>query len=82
MANPYTILREEGREWMDKVLHRGKTLMWWFSLSNLPSNLNTVYERTMAAQQLGYSVVVEANDQGLRFHYVKALPESKPWGFR
>lgn len=41
-------------------------------------SLAEVYERTSAANQLGYDVYLSADEDGLRFKYVEKRPERIP----
>lgn len=75
--NPYTRLLDEIKDWCNKVRYRHQVSMWFYPKDRLIEgwSLNDLYERTKAAEQLGYDVVVVANDKGLSVTYVKKVPE-------
>lgn len=84
-ANPYTTLRDECAVWISRALNRRRTIMWRYPKGRLGERwtLTDLYERVAAAKQLGYSVELEAADDGLNVWYVKKLDESTiPWAAR
>ena len=74
--NPYQRLLNEVREFCRKIKYPHKKLMWYYPKAKLNSSwsLGDLYERTKAADQIGYDVKLEAKDDGLRVLYVKKLP--------
>lgn len=76
VKNPYTRLLEEIREWCCKLLRRDKREMWFYPKKQLNDGwpLTDLYERVSAAKQLGYDVVLEANEMGLIVKYIKQIP--------
>jgi hypothetical protein len=78
--NPYNRLKEIAQEWMRKVQHPHTVLMWRYPKSKLGDSwtLRDLWDRTAAAEQLGYDVKVVAKEDGLCVYYVKHLP-SIPW---
>lgn len=51
--------------------------MWVYGKTQLPD----LYERVAAAKQLGYDVMLFAEQDGLHVKYVKEVEEA-PWEFR
>ena len=75
--NPYQRLLSEIRQWFVDESIRYSKIMWSYPKKDLPSsawNLYGLYERTKAAEQLGYDVILQANDNGLTVIYKKKLP--------
>lgn len=51
--------------------------------SDIPYNLDDVYQRTLAAQTLGYEVVIEADKEGMTIRYRKKPKyDELPWSLR
>jgi hypothetical protein len=82
-VTPYQRLLEDARDFARKVKYRHRTTMWLYDKAKLGTGWSLVdlYERTAAAEQLGYDVVLEANENGLLVKYVKKVPET-PWEFK
>jgi len=78
--NPYTRLLKTCKEWANKIKYRHTVNMWRYPKDNLSSgwDLKDLWERTKAAEQLGYDVILVAKDDGLSVNYVKKIPEC-PW---
>ena len=74
--NPYQRLLDEIMEWCQKVIYRHEVTMWVYPKNRLVEGweLHTLYERTKAAEQLGYDVILVATDEGLRVSYKKQIP--------
>lgn len=74
--NPYQMLMEDIKEFARKVRFRNTINMWHYPKAKLDTgwNLTDLWERTSAAEQLGYDVVLEANENGLTVKYVKKIP--------
>lgn len=52
--------------------------LWWYRKADLSSNnydLSRLYQRALAAQSLGYEVVLHADDDGLYVRYREKIPE-------
>ncbi len=83
-VNPYTTLKEDFREFIDKCLCRHRVSMFRYAkatvLDGCTWKLNDLAERVQAAQQLGYTVEVKWTDDGLVVEYVKKLPDA-PWWY-
>lgn len=82
--NPYNRLKRIGGEFfLNKVKYRHKVEMWYYPKNRLDEgwNLGDLYERVSAAKQLGYDVILEADNKGLIVKYVKSIPDI-PWEFR
>ncbi len=80
-VNPYSRLKRIAIEWASSVIYPHKRLMWTYPKSKLENEswcLANLFERVSAAGQLGYTVVLEADDSGLRVMY-KKLPDELPW---
>ena len=82
--NPYTTLRDAAKAFVRSVLKPHRVKMAWWKEESLPHiDGKLVYERTMAAQQLGMRVEVKADDEGLHFWYVSQPDEGAlPWSLR
>jgi len=75
-----THVHESAKEFVDKVFTRKKRTMFLYPLMDLKGgwSLDDVYQRTLAAQELGWCVTVHADAAGLRFDYEEKLP-ARPW---
>ena len=80
--NPYTRLQKVASEFATKVFTRRQVGMFTIPKEKLNDtySMRETYERTHAAQQLGYIVELVADGQGLRIVYVERLPQ-RPWQF-
>ena len=79
--SPYTRLKKIALEWAVEALYPSTRTMWCYPKNRLQTEswcLTTLYERTAAAEQLGYDVKLKATDNGLEVRYVKKVPEL-PW---
>lgn len=81
--NPYNRLKERFREYVEDCEYRHTRTMFTLTKNVLsgPLNLTDVYERTMAADQLGYDVVLSCNKDGMTIQYKKKIPDI-PWEVR
>lgn len=70
MVNPYTDLKQRARTWARSVLQPKDRLMFRYAKKDLSAgwDLRDLYERTIAARQLGYRVEVRSSDDGLSVH--------------
>ena len=79
--NPYTILLDEIKAWIRKMKYRHTVSMFYWSLENLKPGkvwrLDDVYQRTLAAQSLGYEVVIQADENGMTMKYKEKI--ETPW---
>jgi hypothetical protein len=75
---PYQRMLEDFREYAMKVRSARRVLMWVYPKDRLNNSwtLGDLNERVKAADQLGYDVIVEAKDEGLRVVYRKRAPEA------
>lgn len=83
-VNPYSRLMDEFKEFLWSVRFPRRIEMAWWEKDNCRGmDGRIVYERTLAAQQLGMRVEVKADEKGLHFWYV-SLPkeEELPWSLR
>ncbi len=80
---PYQRLLDDAQDFARKVKYRHTVKMWHYPKDDLGKAwaLTELYQRTAAAEQLGYDVVLEAMTDGLVVRYVKQVPEA-PWAFR
>lgn len=76
-VTPYQRLMERFREYASKVTYPRKVGMWNYPKAKLAEGwgLLDLYERTKAAEQLGYDVQLYATDEGLSVKYVQKRPE-------
>jgi hypothetical protein len=81
--NPYNRLKAKFLEYVDAVEYRHREDMFKVSKGQLsgPHTMADIFERTMAAQQIGYDVVLRASGEGLLFQYIKKIPD-RPWEVR
>lgn len=77
--NPYNRLLGEIKDWCKEIKVRHKANMWRYPKEKLDGNwsLADLYQRTQAAEQLGYDVQLEAKEDGLFVVYVKKI--EIPW---
>lgn len=70
---PYSRLLKAVRVWRSKVINPHHIRMWCYPKAKLSDGwgLKDLYERTVAAHQLGYDVMLKANDDGLVVVYSK-----------
>lgn len=75
--NSYQLLKEIARTFANNVKYRHTALMFELSKDDIKSSgysLLELYERTLAAQQLGYDVVLSVENDRLKIKYVKQPP--------
>ena len=74
--SPYTTLLNEIKEFCRKLRYPHEETMFLYPKSDLSKNwsLSDLYERTKAAEQLGYDVIVQAHEKGLSVIYRKRNP--------
>jgi hypothetical protein len=86
--NPYQSLKKSAQEFAQKVnsyLKCGTVMFTWTrdSLMTHPPTgfrLDDVYQRALAAQQLGYDVILVADQTaGMTLYYKKKLPATIPY---
>ena len=80
--NPYTRLLMDIRAFCGELKYRPTKTMFFIKKADLRGSsysLDDIYERTRAAEQLGYEVHVIAEDDGLRFNYVKKVRIPLGW---
>lgn len=71
-VNPYSALLDRAQKFRSRVMNPVKNGMWTYPKNRLAEGwaLSELYERTAAANQLGYDVKLEATDAGLEVKYV------------
>lgn len=78
MANPYTRLLEKCAVWATRV--RGPKILPMFVMrdvmnADLSYSLKDVFERIVAADQMGFDVQLRVSDKDLFIEYVARAPE-------
>lgn len=78
--NPYTTLKNKFNKYITKCICRKTVQMWKYPKDKLDEvwDLQQLWERTSAAEQLGFDVQLKATDTGLHVEYVAKLPD-RPW---
>lgn len=82
--NPYQALMEEIKKFCHKVMYPKTKPMWTYPKKDLNTtwNIKDLYERTAAAEQLGWDVILKATDNGLEVKYQEKRPEvSYKWKY-
>ena len=81
-TNPYEMVLKEATQLAFEVEHPIHKPMFFFPTEKLNSGwtLGDVYQRTLAASQLGFDVVIAAHDGGLEIKYRKKPTIS--WRFK
>lgn len=79
-TNPYTRLKLIAQQYIFDIKHRKAIPLWWHRKEDLGDgwSLEGLYQRVLAAKQLGYSVELRADKKGLDVVYVKDMPRT-PW---
>lgn len=84
-VNPYTRLKSELHKWVwESVIQTRSRLVFWRKKENLGKLETSLYERTIAANELGYEVIVVARtaedslEPGLYYYYQTKRPERLP----
>ena len=74
---PYQRLLDLFREYLSKVEYPTRMVMWIYPKDDLGKSwsLDDLYQRTLAAEQLGFNVVLRAEKDGLKVEYRKKPPE-------
>lgn len=77
---PYKRLKDQFLEFANKCLIRRRRNMWMYPHAKLNEGwrLHDLWERTAAAEQIGYDVQLRADKDGLHVEYIAKLPE-RPW---
>ena len=74
--NPYTKLLHKIKEFCFNIKYPYLISMWFYEKNSLKTTqwkLLDLYERAAAAEQLGYEVIIAAEDDGLNVYYRKKL---------
>lgn len=76
-TNPYVMLLNEIKAWIRKLKYRHTARMFFWTVENLAADkvwrLDGLYQRVIAAKELGYEVVVEADEKGMTTKYRKII---------
>ena len=82
---PYQMLLNDVREFCRKLQARHNRALSYCDKERLIADdrwcLRDIYEKTFAAQDLGYEVHLVANEKGLHFKYVENVPDI-PWKWK
>ena len=83
LRNGLKTVRLAANALLNKIVSRKKILMWTYSKETMNSAwyLNDLYQRTMAAQALGWDAILQADEDGLSVYYAETLPVIKPISF-
>ena len=85
IVTPYQQLLKNITEFCDKLATRHRRTMWTYPKDDIDNGslweLDHLRERVIAADQLGYEVMISEVDGYLRVEYVKELP-TIPWEWR
>lgn len=80
---PYQRLLDEIRQFVSKLkFGRKYSMFYWKKADLIPQNswrLDEVYQRTLAANKLGYEVVITADKQGMTFQYREIAKPAWNW---
>lgn len=81
--NPYQDLVNQVNKWLVSVFHPKERRMWFWPAAKLTEgwSLATLNERVIAADQLGFDVVLKPAEHGLEVWYRKraVLPPGYPF---
>lgn len=80
--NPYMTLLSDIKEFCRKLKFAHRRVMWVYPKAKLGGewNLKELWDRTAAAAQLDYEVILKATDDGLVVEYRKII--ETPWQWR
>ena len=76
---PYQRLLDDIRDYVGKIKYRHKRIMFVFKevKKRQSYTLDDLYERVIAAEQLGYDAIIETRDGDVVVSYVKKLPDAR-----
>lgn len=79
----FNSLKREANELYDALSGRRKILMWTYPKEKLGVNWNLqdLWDRTAAAQTLGWDVIIESSVEGIKVYYAAKLPSIRPSSF-
>jgi hypothetical protein len=82
-VTPYARLLKQFIKYCDYVEYRDNRKMFLFKRDELLKgySLSDVYERTRAADQLGFDVILRTDADGLHVEYIRRIPK-RPWNVR
>ena len=81
--NPYQRLLDKIAEFCDSLKNRHLRIMFIYPKEELNTNwsIPQLYERVVAADQLGYDVKLKATTEGLEFWYEKRIEIPIEWKY-
>lgn len=80
--SPYTRLKDSFHKFASNVCYPRKRHMWTYPKATLDTDvwaLKGLWDRVAAAKTLGWDVVLEATDEGIKVYYLEARPTDIPW---
>lgn len=79
--NPYMTLLSDINAFCRKLKFAHRLVMWTYPKEKLGGdwNLKDLWDRTAAAEQLDYEVVLKATDNGLVVEYRKIVEIPRKW---
>ena len=79
--NPYQMLLDKISDFCQNIKYRHQKLMFIYPIDKLANTwtMNQLYERVVAADQLGYDVVLKSTNNGLEVHYIKQIEIPIEW---
>lgn len=80
--NPYEMLLEEIKLFLNKIYYRKNIFMWRYPKESLSQgwNLEKLSWKVEAAEELGYEVLLQSDDDDLKVVYREKIPD-RPWRF-
>lgn len=80
-----TTLSGEANALFNKILNRRTIGLFLYAKARISAHeqwdLDDLYQRTLAAQALGWAVTLHADDEGLHVYYAEKLPVNRPSSF-
>lgn len=79
---PYQQLQERVKQWLRPVVYPSRVTMWVYPKDKLNTGwweLTSLYERVLAADQLGFDVMLLAKEDGLRVEYITRPDRDLPY---
>lgn len=80
LVNPYERLKEQFKKYVDSCEYRKSNTMFVLN-KNGSYSMSDIYERILAANQLGHDVQLFAKDGQITIKYIENIPR-RPWVVR